>query len=92
MRLRRLTKMRTPNDGIRSLVESSMSLDVIAALRDWTRTTGLKRCTDRRSRPVLSRSAEDDGIHSRAPQNLAFTLPRSLCCPAQRMLPNGHET
>jgi hypothetical protein len=39
MRLCNLTKMKTANDGTRSLVEPIMSLDVIAALRDWTRRT-----------------------------------------------------
>src|SRR5260370_496612 len=39
MRLRKLTKMQTVNDGTRSLIESIMSPEVIAALRDWVRST-----------------------------------------------------
>jgi hypothetical protein len=39
MQLRKLTKMQTVNDGTRSLIESIMSPDVIAALRDWVRST-----------------------------------------------------
>jgi hypothetical protein len=41
MRLRKLTKMRTANDGTRSLVESIMAPAVIAALQDWTKRTSL---------------------------------------------------
>jgi hypothetical protein len=39
MRLRKLTKMQTINDGTRSLIESTMSPEVIVALRDWVRST-----------------------------------------------------
>jgi hypothetical protein len=39
MRLRKLTKMQTINDGSRSLIESIMSPEVIVALRDWVRST-----------------------------------------------------
>jgi hypothetical protein len=39
MRLRKLTKMQAINDGKRSLIESAMSPEVIAALRDWVRST-----------------------------------------------------
>jgi len=39
MRLRKLTKMQTINNGTRSLIESIMSPEVIAALRDWVRST-----------------------------------------------------
>src|SRR5712672_1162308 len=39
MRLRKLTKMQTMNDGTRSLIESIMSPEVVAALRDWVRST-----------------------------------------------------
>jgi hypothetical protein len=39
MRLRKLTKMQTVNDGTRSLIESTMSPEVIVALRDWVRST-----------------------------------------------------
>jgi hypothetical protein len=39
MRLRKLTKMQTVNDGTRSLIESIMSPEVIVALRDWVRST-----------------------------------------------------
>ena len=39
MRLRKLTKMQTVNDGTRSLIESIMSPEVIVALREWVRST-----------------------------------------------------
>jgi hypothetical protein len=39
MRLRKLTKMQTINNGTRSLIESIMSPEVIVALRDWVRST-----------------------------------------------------
>jgi hypothetical protein len=39
MRLRKLTKMQTVNDGSRSLIESIMSPEVIVAPRDWVRST-----------------------------------------------------
>lgn len=37
MRLREITKMRTANDGTRTLFESTMMPELTAALRDWQR-------------------------------------------------------
>jgi hypothetical protein len=39
MKLRKITKMQTINDGTRSLVESIMMPEIIVALRDWSRST-----------------------------------------------------
>ncbi|MGO8914916.1 MAG: hypothetical protein ACLQJR_03300 [Stellaceae bacterium] len=39
MRLRKLTKMTTVNDGSRSLVESIMAPEVICVLGDWMKST-----------------------------------------------------
>jgi hypothetical protein len=48
VRLRKLTKMQTMNDGTRSLIESVMLPDVIVTLRDWAKGTAL---TKRKSTP-----------------------------------------
>ena len=39
VRLRNLAKMQTVNDGTRSLIESVMNPEIIAALRDWAKST-----------------------------------------------------
>jgi hypothetical protein len=41
MRLRKLTKMQTVNNGTRSLFESVMMPEIILALRDWGRSTSV---------------------------------------------------
>jgi len=58
LRLRKLTKMQTVNDGTRSLIESVMLPDVILTLRDRAKGTALTK----RKSPQAKLPLRDHGL------------------------------